>query len=65
MNAAPAAEPATNLAANRARLTGGSGLDTPAAGDVPAARFALGSLAGLVFVPIGAALALRGRLARR
>jgi MPBQ/MSBQ methyltransferase len=30
-----------------------------------AARFALGSLAGLAFVPIGAALALRARLARR
>jgi hypothetical protein len=30
-----------------------------------AARFVLGSLAGLAFVPIGAALALRARLARR
>ena len=30
-----------------------------------AARFVLGSAAGLVFVPIGAALALRARLARR
>jgi hypothetical protein len=30
-----------------------------------AARFVLGSAAGLAFVPIGAALALRARLARR
>ena len=30
-----------------------------------AARFVLGSAAGFVFVPIGAALALRARLARR
>jgi len=30
-----------------------------------AARFVLGSVAGLAFVPIGAALALRARLARR
>jgi hypothetical protein len=30
-----------------------------------AARFVLGSAAGLAFVPIGVALALRARLARR
>ena len=30
-----------------------------------AGRFVLGSAAGLVFVPIGAVLALRARLARR
>ena len=49
--AAPAEDPAAPLTlAGRARF---------------AARFVLGSAAGLVFVPIGAALALRARLARR